>query len=327
MVSSIGRLNIAGASQEDKIIAMSIDKPVGAGYEYRVIETPGTGNMHLVGFTGIDRSDHVDLYLINNRPSMNLTTGGVADQKAIGANTTIEHLKVYPEAEEVKFVKTYAHEEIATPNNVAPLPDGSGFYITNDHGRNKVGWRHEWSAIIGDGTVSYCSKEGKCKRVDIGYRFPNGLALGKDGLLYVPSTVSGNLQVYSVEPNNDIKKIHTVKVPYALDNVSPDANGDLWIAGIPDLDASLPGFDDPLNARAPATVIKVHKKGEGDYEVEKVLEDGQGEVLPMTTVVAHDAKTGRLFLGGVISPYIAVCEPKGIPAKPQGKEQVVPDEL
>jgi hypothetical protein len=318
-VPSIGRLNIAGASQEDKLIAMAIDKPVGIGFEYRVLETPGAGNLHLVGFTGIDRDDHVELYLVNNRPSMNLTTGAVADQKAVGANSTIEHFKVYPEAEKVVFVKTYAHEQIATPNNIALLDDG-GFFLTNDHGRNKVGWRHEYSAIIGDGTVSYCSKDGKCKRVDIGYRFPNGLALGKDGLLYVPSTISGNLQVYSIEPNNDIKKIHTIKIPVALDNVSPDANGDLWIATLPDLAKSLPGFDDPLNAKAPAGVIRVHKKGDGEYEVEKVLEDDIGEVLPMTTTVVHDVKTGRLFLSSVISPFITVCEPKGIPATPEGEK-------
>lgn len=327
MNNSIGRLNIAGASQEDKIIAMSIDKPVGIGYEYRVIETPGRDNMHLVGFTGIDRDDHVELYLVNNQPSVNLTTGTLADQKVTGANSTIEHFKVYLEAEEVKFVKTYAHEEIATPNNIAPLPDGSGFYITNDHGRHKTGWRHEWSAIIGDGTVSYCSKEGQCKRVDIGYRFPNGLALGKDGLLYVPSTISGNLQVYNIESNSEIQKIHTIKVPYALDNVSPDANGDLWIAAIPDLDATLPGFNDPLNAKAPAAVIKVHKKGEGDYEVEKVLEDSAGEVLPLTTTVVHDVKSGRLFLASVVSPFITVCEPKGIPATSESKDETLRDEL
>jgi dipeptidyl aminopeptidase/acylaminoacyl peptidase len=319
-------MNIAGASQEDKLIAMSIDTPVGIGFEYRVLEIPASGNLHLVGFTGIDKDDHVELYLVNNRPSINLTTGALADQTITGANSTIELLKVYPEAEEVQFVKTYAHEQIATPNNIAPLGDGS-FYITNDHGSSKVGWRHKYSQFIGDGSIAYCDKDIKCKRVDIGYRFPNGLALGKDGLLYVPSTISGNLQVYSIEPNKDIKKIHKIKVPYPLDNVSPDANGDLFIAALPDLAASLPGFDDPLNAKAPAGVIRVHKDGEGQYTVEKVLEDAEGEVLPMTTTVVHDVKTGRLFLSSVISPYITVCEPKAIPAKPEGERKPVGDEL
>ena len=282
--------------------------------------------MHFVGFTGIEKPDHVELYLVNNRPSLDLTTGALADQKLTGANSTIELFKIYPEAERVDFIKTYAHSQIATPNNIAALGDGS-FYFTNDHGRNKVGWRHEYSPLIGDGSISYCDKDSKCKRVDIGYRFPNGLALGKDNLLYVPSTIAGNLQVYSIEPNKDIKKIHTIKIPYPLDNVTPDANGDLWIATLPDLDASLPGFDDPVNAKAPAGVIRVRKLGEGEYEVEKMLEDDKGDVLPMTTTVLHDAKTGRLFLSSVISPYIAVCEPKGLPGATKDGGKVGHEEL
>jgi len=41
-----------------------------------------------------------------------------------------------------------------------------------------------------------------------------------------------------------------------------------------------------------------------------VLEDAEAEVLPAATTVIHDADTGRLFLGGVWSPYLAVCEKK-----------------
>lgn len=44
-------------------------------------------------------------------------------------------------------------------------------------------------------------------------------------------------------------------------------------------------------------------------EVKKVLEDWEGEVLPGATAVVHDAKTGRVFLSGVVSPFVTVCEP------------------
>ena len=37
-------------------------------------------------------------------------------------------------------------------------------------------------------------------------------------------------------------------------------------------------------------------KGEEGWKVEKVLEDGKGEILPVATTVVHDVKTGRLFL-------------------------------
>jgi hypothetical protein len=44
-----------------------------------------------------------------------------------------------------------------------------------------------------------------------------------------------------------------------------------------------------------------------EYLVEKVLED-DGSVLPGSTTAVHDAETGRIFLSGIMSPYIAICE-------------------
>jgi arylesterase/paraoxonase len=44
-----------------------------------------------------------------------------------------------------------------------------------------------------------------------------------------------------------------------------------------------------------------------DYTVEKIFEDDSG-VLPGSTVVIHDVKTGRYFFGGVMSPFITICE-------------------
>ena len=324
---SIQRLNVSGRSLEDKIIALDIDKAVGIGFEYRVLDTESfPAELHLVGLTGVDRDDHVDLYLINNKPFVDPTTAAPADAMREGANSTIEHFKVNPDAEEVQFVKTYAHPQITTPNNIATLGDGS-FYFTNDHGENKIGIGHHISPIIKDGDVSFCNQTD-CRRVDLGHGFPNGLSFGKDGLLYVPSSISGNLKVYSIQPDGSIKKINAVKIPYPLDNVSLDGNGDLWVPGLPDIKRTLASFDDPLGPTPPATVFRIHKKDDGEYEVEKVLEDVEGEILPAATTVVHDAKTGRLFLSGVFSPFITVCEPTGLPAsaqsdsKPGGHEEL-----
>jgi arylesterase/paraoxonase len=98
-----------------------------------------------------------------------------------------------------------------------------------------------------------------------------------------------------------------------LDNLSVDANGDIYAAAFPDIVALVKALSDASVPNAPATVFRVRvvrdKDGEPGYEVEKVLEDIEASVLPMTTTAVHDVKTGRLFLGGVSSPFIAVCEP------------------
>lgn len=98
-----------------------------------------------------------------------------------------------------------------------------------------------------------------------------------------------------------------------------------------------PVFSDPTMAKPVSAVWRVRKvenrggaEGEWRYETKKVLEDGgEAGILPLTTTVQHDSKSGRLFLSsesrkasepptsvalmtviGVTSPFITVCDPK-----------------
>ncbi|KAK5174142.1 uncharacterized protein LTR77_001222 [Saxophila tyrrhenica] len=303
---SIQRLNVSGRSLDDRIIAMSIDEPVGAGFQYRELEIPGA-EMHFVGFTGFDYEDHTDLYLVNNKPFIDLTTRKLLDPTDKGANTTIEHIRVNTEAETVTVVGTFSDPHITTPNNIATKGDSS-FYFTNDHGPHKLGYRHHLSPFLKDGEIGYCN-EGGCRQVESGIGFPNGLSFGADGLLYVPSSFQGDVRVYRPQQDGGLEQIDTIPLSYPLDNLSLDADGDIWVPGLPDIQQTLDGFANPLDVTPPASVFRI-KKGQDGYQVDKVLEDGEGEILPAATTVVHDVKTGRLFISGVFSPFISVCEPK-----------------
>lgn len=137
-------------------------------------------------------------------------------------------------------------------------------------------------------------------------KFPNGLTRGLDGLIYVPSTVDGQVRVFSINDDKTLKQIDTIHVGMPLDNVSPDAKGDLYVPGFPSLIQNLKGMAKPYDELAPASVFRIRKTvdaGPGgvrsvDYRVEKVLEDRDSTVLGGSTTVRHDAKTGRLFIGG-----------------------------
>lgn len=127
---------------------MSIDNPTTTGgFTYRVLKTPGydgiagDGTINVMGMTGTTSADgsDINLWLINNRPSVDAATGEVLDNTIVGANSTIDVFSTAPGVDFMKHVKTFADPQIATPNNVAVQKDG-GFFFTNDHGLHKSGW-------------------------------------------------------------------------------------------------------------------------------------------------------------------------------------------
>ncbi|CAG1981710.1 unnamed protein product [Fusarium graminearum] len=309
---NVGALNISGRSQRDSIVALDIDKPVGTSFEPRTLKTEGfagtsgDGIINIAGFTGIDNSDgSIDLLVTNMRPSVDAESGNYLDQFVHGANTTVEHFTTGAGPNELKHVRTFADAGITTPNRVAVMDDKT-FYVANDHGPHMMGWRHHLSPILGFANINVCKPNTPCKEVSSSLKFPNGLAI-HGNTLYVPDSIRGTLTIYNILPNKDLKKVDEIKLNYGLDNVSIDENGDLWIAAFPVGIEIYKANKDPYNAHPPSAVLRV-RKVDGEWKVDKVLEDKDGEVLPAATTALHDAKTGRIFLSSVISPWITVCE-------------------
>lgn len=321
---NVAKFNHTGRSRSDAVIALDLDKPTTRNgqqsFEYRVLKTFGypsyaydDATMQVVGLTGIDSPNQIELLFNNNKPSRDAVTGEILDNVAYGANSTIERFVTGPGATQMKHVKTYSHPGIATPNNIATTAGMRGFYITNDHGQHKTGLMHTLSDLIGLADVTYCdssSAELKCTKVVGRFSFANGLLFHPEhNLLYVPSTGRGNIHVYmpvytpgSTTPS--LKKVKVIHLPYPLDNLSLDPyTGDMYVAALPKLSESLRSIENPFDDPPPATAFRirlVHGVGKSKYEVEKVLEDvgGAGSPLPATTTVLRDGKTGRLFLSG-----------------------------
>lgn len=196
----------------------------------------------------------------------------------------------------------------------------------------------ELDYIIGGGNVAYCTGAGQCHPAYSGneideatlqpipnspqynaylkkalsfiprpkLKFPNGLARGRDGLFYVPSAIDGQVRVFALQSNQTLRLLDTIHVGMPLDNISPDANGDLYVPGFPSLPQTAKAFDDPYNQISPVTIWRIRKTVDAsggvvksvDYRVEKVVEDREAKVLSGSTTVRHDVKTGRLFIGG-----------------------------
>jgi arylesterase / paraoxonase len=150
---------------------------------------------------------------------------------------------------------------------------------------------------------------------------PNGLVRGRDGLIYVPSTLDGTIRVFNLSENHHLLKVNEIKVPLPVDNLSVDNKGDIYAAAFPKVYMWGESSKDPFNVNPPTAVFRIRKSVQeneserkshlemnAEYIVEKVVED-DGSVLPGSTTVVHDAETRRIFLSGIMSPYMAICEP------------------
>ncbi|CAK4031517.1 unnamed protein product [Lecanosticta acicola] len=321
-VPNIGLLNASARGLNDAVIALDLDSPKGSSFAYRILKTPkfqgvdGDGRLHLLAITGSENqnSQTIDLYLNNARPSMDTLTGLSLDNEKTGANMTIEHFQLSTKTSATTLLhqKTFHNPEIRTPNNIALAPLGGGFFITNDHGTAKAGLPFSLAPILRNGDITYCHPSNDCKTVHRGLSFPNGLIMGMDNRLYVPSAFSGGIKIYKVHPDKEIEQVDSIDIPYPIDNLSQDGNGDIWAAAIPKLSRLLESFENPMGVVSPATVFRIRRRKHagGEWEVEKVLEDRDAEVLPGATTAVHDVKTGRIFLSGIVAPFIAVCEPQ-----------------
>lgn len=120
-----------------------------------------------------------------------------------------------------------------------------------------------------------------------------------------------------------LKLEDTIEIGYPIDNLSIDSEGDIFVASFPRLHEMVDTFKNH-SMSASTTIFKVSRDEErvkgapkrqnieafdGDYIVEKILED-DGSLLSGSTTAVHDPKTGRLFLSGVIQPNVVVCEPR-----------------
>lgn len=156
--------------------------------------------------------------------------------------------------------------------------------------------------LTGGGSIGHCTKTACTTLHSHGLNYPNGLIVHPTTKqIYVPSSITGKIHVFTLHtnPTARLQKVHTIRLPQPIDNLSVDAKGDVYAATFPRTWEFIEHQKRPWEVRPPAAVWRVRQMGEEmRFETEKVLE-GSGAFLPSATVAIHDTKAKRMFLGGM----------------------------
>jgi len=247
------------------------------------------------------------VYLVNHQPFVN------KDPKEFGANSTIEIFKTKLGGSTLTHLYTMHSPVIITPNDIVGSSDGKSFHFTN--GRNlKTGLMRKISLILRFpvGSVGYCHVEEGCKFAAPNIHDANGVASVND-TFYVANALKGTVTVLERQTDNTLVLTDVIPIGQVIDNLSIDQDGMVWAAGLVDaLQFYTKHFSNPSSPAASSALRISLNTGEAlfyglKFKVEKVFEDG-GIVASGITSVVHDAKRGRLYLHGLLSPQLAVCK-------------------
>ncbi|KAI9456620.1 hypothetical protein F5148DRAFT_1277113 [Russula earlei] len=254
------------------------------------------------------------VYAINHRKPIR------GPGKLVGADSVVEIFKTTVGGSTLTHVKTVESSTIVTPNDVVGFPDGKSFYFTNDHGV-KIGLTRwlEWFGLART-SVGYCHVEEGCKVAISGLHGANGITRAQNGTVYVANAKFGQIHVLEEQNEHYLVSTDTIALDRLTDNLSIDANGALWAAGVPSALPFLSAYHDSEKV-APSSALRIAKNtgakaffGE-KLKVDKVFEDDGKQASAITSVV-YDAKRGALFLSGklaapdprVFSTHLTVCK-------------------
>ncbi len=148
------------------------------------------------------------LYVINHR------------QKKLN---TIEVFQFYPNLPQLKHLKTIQNSFFISPNDLYIInPDT--FYLTNDPNNRSIFYffTNFFLRLKTDKVILY--ENGKT-RIFCKMNYPNGI-VQIDNQIFISSIYKRRIEVYNLEG----KRIHTIKLEGAPDNLELDEENNLWTA-------------------------------------------------------------------------------------------------
>ncbi|WDI31155.1 SMP-30/gluconolactonase/LRE family protein [Hyphococcus flavus] len=225
------------------------------------------------------------LFVVNHPPSGEETVE-IFD---IGANGDLTH------------VETISFPAMKSPNDLVAVGPRQ-FYVTNDKGfKNRILGTIEGYLALPLASVAYFDGENG-RIVKGGIAYANGINKSADGAaIYVAELLKRRVLVFERNPEtNALKRIKTLKVDTAPDNIEVSQDGALWVAGHSKIFEFLNHAKDE-NTIAPSHVVRVNPR---NGVTSDVLISINGEING-SSVGAVWANT--LIVGAVFDGHVLVC--------------------
>lgn len=274
---------------------------------------PEQGNIHLLKIVGENISHKIisanfkkefhphgiDVYNLSDTTARVLVVNHTSDGKHAIEEFILQN-------EELKFVKTYEHEHILSPNDVVII-DKEKFFFTNDHGGKsdfskfiEENTMRRWAHVIYYNGITY-------SKVSNGIAYANGINFDvKRNLLYVASPREFLVKVYQPALDGQLEFVEDIPCGTGVDNIEIDDNGKLWIGCHPNL-LQFVAYMASKKQLAPTEVITIDYRSKGDYTVESIYEN-DGSVMTSCSVARPFGN--KMIIGTVADDHISIMSKK-----------------
>lgn len=253
--------------------------------------TPGDGHLDLTGFdVEIVDSSTIRFWLLNQRPLYDAT--GLMDHSKKGVNTTIDVYEYRNGEKSMRHIATSWSPKLHSPNKIAWV-GANNFVVSNDRSA-QAGFRRKLDPLLGGGSLVYYDDwYDRYTMTPKYFATPGQLVRGPDDRIYVPSLVDDKIRLFELQADETFKNVHSIKMGMPITSLTLDSSGDFWVVGRSKYD--------PTGRSSTTTVFKVEKFEERKFRFvpRKMLEDRDAKILSGVTIARHDARTKRIFLGGM----------------------------
>jgi arylesterase/paraoxonase len=245
------------------------------------LSTSDLSHPHGLGIWG--KGDQTQLFVINHSPQ----------------GSSVEIFR-----SNLSKMSSIMHPLLINPNDIHPMGQTS-FYVTHDHGStNPILKKIENYSRFGRGYVSFY--DGMDFRVvSSGISYANGVVADEAGRhLFVASMLGKKIYVFSIESDFGLKKLRTIDLEFAPDNLSLTPDGDLIVgAHTKALDLAAHA-EDPTRPSAFA-VLRIMNPTSVEPKVDIIL---SGDGVLISGVSGAQVVGQKLFVGSIFQKKMLVCD-------------------